>query len=68
MMALLGSISRWSEKFVLKGEEEEVVNVVSVSIYQRGGLCRLPPATCPLAKLNGMHVRSLKLKPVHQAN
>ena len=62
MMALSGSISRWSEKFVLRGEEEEVVNVVSVSSYQRGGLCRLPP----LAKLSGMHVRSLKLKPVHQ--
>ena len=42
MMALSSSISRWSEKFVLKGEEEEVVNVESVSSYQRGGLCRLP--------------------------
>ena len=41
MMALSGSISRWSEKFVLRGEEEGVVNVVSVSSYQRGGLCRL---------------------------
>ena len=41
MMALSGSISRWSEKFVLRGEEEGVVNAVSVSSYQRGGLCRL---------------------------
>ena len=43
MMALSGSISRWSEKFVLRGEEEGVVNVVSVSSYQQGGLCRLAP-------------------------
>ena len=42
MMALSGSISRWSEKFVLRGDEDGVVNVVSVSSYQRGGLCRLP--------------------------
>ena len=41
MMALSGSISRWSEKFVLRGEEEGVVNVVSVSSYQRGELCRM---------------------------
>ena len=42
MMALSGSISRWSEKFVLRGDEDGVVNVVSVSRYQRGGgLCRL---------------------------
>ena len=42
MMALSGSISRWSEKFVLRGEEGGVVMGVSVSSYQRGGLCRLP--------------------------
>ena len=41
MMALSGSISRWSEKFVLRGDEDGVVNVVSVSSYQRGGLCRM---------------------------
>ncbi len=41
MMALSGKISRWSEKFVLRGDEDGVVNVVSVSSYQRGGLCRL---------------------------
>ena len=41
MMALSGSISRWSEKFVLRGEGEKVVMGVSVSSYQRGGLCRL---------------------------
>ena len=41
MMALSGSISRWSEKFVLRGDEDGVVNVVSVSSYQRGELCRL---------------------------
>ena len=42
MMALSGSISRWSERFVLRGEGDGVVNVVSVLSYQRGGLCRLP--------------------------
>ena len=55
MMALSGSISRWSEKFVLRGEEEGVVNVVSVSSYQRGDYVEwLPPA-----KLSGMRVRCL---------
>ena len=63
MMALSGSISRWSGKFVLRGDEDGVVNVVSVSSYQRGGGYVDCP---PHAKLSGMHVRSLKLKPVHQ--
>ena len=43
MMALSGSISRWSEKFVLRDEEVGVVYVVSVPSYQREGLCRLAP-------------------------
>ena len=43
MMALSGSISRWSEKFVLRGEGDGVVMGVSVSSYQRGGLYRLAP-------------------------
>ena len=42
MITLKRNSSRWSEKFVLRGEEKGVVNVVSVSSYQRGGLCRLP--------------------------
>ena len=56
MMALSGSISRWSEKFVLRGDEDGVVNVVSVSSYQRGGgyVDWLLPA-----KLSGIRVRCL---------
>ena len=56
MMALSGSISRWSEKFVLRGEEEGVVMGVSVPSYQRGGgyVDWLPPA-----KLSGIRVRCL---------
>ena len=46
MMALSGSISRWSEKFVLRGEGEKVVMGVSVSSYISGGdyVDWLPPA------------------------
>ena len=56
MITLKRNISRWSEKYVLRGEEEGVVNVVSVSSYQRGG----GYVDCPPPRdISGMGVRCL---------
>ena len=62
MITLKREISSWSEKFVLRGEEEGVVNVESVSSYQRGGLCRLPrPRNACFLTLVAKHDGSLRL-------